>query len=304
MKKILVLLSFYLLTTFNSSAQTVIANPEPMPKQINGGVVNGKAVSLPKPEYPESAKAVRAEGEVKVQVLIDESGNIISVNAISGHPLLQFAAEKAARQAQFSPTTLSGQPVKVSGIIVYKFILPKKTETLEEKLKMMGLAAFLTMGATVPNEEWTDIPYNDLSELGDLTEELAQIVSITKETPKEVRADIIQTAIPKIEAKLKGADAWQFSFGKAFGEFVVELLKLETNPDQSLDETVIKAKLAKINELTLTAPQDMPTEILEKFKNLGKLAEAKDLNSQESLLQMAGYLEDILKTIMPNEDLN
>jgi protein TonB len=93
-----------------------------VPKQISGGVLNGKATSLPKPPYPPAARAVRAAGAVSVQVLIDESGSVVSATAVSGHPLLRAAAVQAARSARFSPTQLSGQPVKVSGVITYNFV--------------------------------------------------------------------------------------------------------------------------------------------------------------------------------------
>jgi protein TonB len=95
-----------------------------VPKQISGGVLNGKAISLPKPAYPPAAKAVRASGSVSVQVLIDENGSVVSASAVSGHPLLRAAAVGAARSARFSPTKLSGQPVKVSGVITYNFVAP------------------------------------------------------------------------------------------------------------------------------------------------------------------------------------
>ncbi len=96
----------------------------PVPKQISGGVLNGKAVSLPKPPYPPAARAVRASGPVTVQVLVDENGNVVSARAVSGHPLLRAAAAAAARRARFSPTMLAGQPVKVSGVLTYMFHPP------------------------------------------------------------------------------------------------------------------------------------------------------------------------------------
>lgn len=98
------------------------ATPKPAPKTISQGVLNGKAISLPKPAYPPAAKAVRAGGAVNVQVLIDEEGRVVSASAVSGHPLLQQAAVAAARGARFSPTLLSGQAVKVSGVITYNFV--------------------------------------------------------------------------------------------------------------------------------------------------------------------------------------
>jgi periplasmic protein TonB len=91
------------------------------PAIVSGGVLNGKAISLPKPPYPPIAKTARASGTVTVQVTIDENGNVISASAISGHPLLRAAAVAAARQARFTPTKLSGQPVKVTGVINYNF---------------------------------------------------------------------------------------------------------------------------------------------------------------------------------------
>ena len=98
--------------------------PPPKPKTIvSGGVLNGKAISKPQPAYPPIAKAARASGTVTVQIVVDESGRVISASAVSGHPLLQQAAVAAARNARFSPTLLSGQPVKVSGVITYNFVL-------------------------------------------------------------------------------------------------------------------------------------------------------------------------------------
>jgi protein TonB len=88
---------------------------------VSGGVVNGKAVNLVKPQFSAAAKAVRASGAVNVQVTIDEKGNVISASAISGHQLLRPNAEQAARASKFSPTFLTGQPVKVTGFIVYNF---------------------------------------------------------------------------------------------------------------------------------------------------------------------------------------
>jgi len=90
---------------------------------ISGGILNGKAISLPKPEYPAIARSARQSGTVSVQVIVDEDGRVISAKAVSGPPLLQAAAAKAAAEALFSPTKLSGKPVKVTGIITYNFEL-------------------------------------------------------------------------------------------------------------------------------------------------------------------------------------
>jgi len=99
--------------------------PPPPPKPhapISGGVLNGKAIHLVQPQYPPMARTAHVSGQVSVQVLIDENGSVVAAHATSGHPLLQAAAVAAARASKFSPTKLSGQPVKVNGVIIYNFV--------------------------------------------------------------------------------------------------------------------------------------------------------------------------------------
>ncbi|HSE31089.1 MAG TPA: TonB family protein [Pyrinomonadaceae bacterium] len=130
------------LTTSGSvEAKTVAVNPdssvpmvnlgdEPPPspaskpiKPVSGGVLNGTALVLPPPAYPESAKRMKIQGVVTVEVVLDETGKVISANATDGPQMLRDAAVLAAKRARFSPTKLSGMPVKVSGVINYKFAL-------------------------------------------------------------------------------------------------------------------------------------------------------------------------------------
>jgi TonB family protein len=99
--------------------------PEPWPRTVGpiiGGVVNGKAVSLPVPKYPKEARKARESGQVVVQVLIDEQGTVISARVVEGPSSLREAAVGAARKARFTPTRLMGQPVKVNGVIIYNFV--------------------------------------------------------------------------------------------------------------------------------------------------------------------------------------
>ncbi|MEQ1605367.1 MAG: energy transducer TonB [Pyrinomonadaceae bacterium] len=99
-----------------------IKKPEPRKTIVSKGVLNGAAKDLPKPNYSAIARQVGAQGQVSVQVTIDETGRVISANAVSGHILLRPEAERAARIARFSPTLLSDVPVKVTGVITYNFV--------------------------------------------------------------------------------------------------------------------------------------------------------------------------------------
>ncbi len=112
--------------------RTDLPKPPPPPQQpvkvekpkqtvVSGGVVNGKALNLITPVYSPAAKQAGIRGKVTVQVLIDENGKVVSANAVDGHALLRSNAVNAARKSTFSPTLLSGNKVKVSGMIIYDF---------------------------------------------------------------------------------------------------------------------------------------------------------------------------------------
>jgi protein TonB len=115
----------------NSTSAIEVGTPPPLPPvekprpQIirKSTLLNGEALSLPKPPYPAIAKQLRIQGPVNVQVVINEAGRVISAKAVAGNPALVTAAQQAALQARFSPTMLGEQPVKVSGIITYNFVL-------------------------------------------------------------------------------------------------------------------------------------------------------------------------------------
>lgn len=86
-----------------------------------GGILNSKALELPKPKYSEEAKRVHASGQVQVKVIVDEKGQVISAEAIFGPEALRPAAVDAAKRARFAPTVVDGITVKVVGILTYDF---------------------------------------------------------------------------------------------------------------------------------------------------------------------------------------
>jgi TonB family protein len=97
--------------------------PEPPASPNSGGVLNGKAISLPAPSYPSEARAIRASGVVIVQVTIGNNGAVVDAKLICGNPVFSKACLEAAQRARFTPTKLSGQPVQVNGLIIYNFVL-------------------------------------------------------------------------------------------------------------------------------------------------------------------------------------
>jgi len=81
------------------------------------------ATSQAKPVYPAAAKVIRATGVVKVEVTIDESGDVAEVQKASGPSLLQAAAMDAIRKWKFRPFVRDGMPVKAIGWVNFNFTL-------------------------------------------------------------------------------------------------------------------------------------------------------------------------------------
>jgi len=102
-----------------------LATPTPKPpvSKKSGGVITSQAISLPQPPYPPSAKLMRQQGTVRVQVTVSEYGKITQATAVSGPILLRAVSEQYARLARFTPTYLTSQPVQVTGFIDYNFVL-------------------------------------------------------------------------------------------------------------------------------------------------------------------------------------
>ncbi|MEP6924495.1 MAG: energy transducer TonB [Pyrinomonadaceae bacterium] len=91
-----------------------------LPAVIDGGVLNENATACEAPQFPADAKAANLKSvAAKVQVIIDEKGNVISAKPIDGHPAFGQAAAQAAMKATFRRSLIINQPVKVSGIMIF-----------------------------------------------------------------------------------------------------------------------------------------------------------------------------------------
>jgi TonB family protein len=85
------------------------------------GVLNMKLLNDVVPVYPQKAKDKGIQGRVEVQLLINEDGEVIFANPLSGPEELWAESVKAAVGARFNPTTLSGKPVKITGRVIFDF---------------------------------------------------------------------------------------------------------------------------------------------------------------------------------------
>jgi TonB family protein len=86
------------------------------------GIMIGKAVNAVEPTYSPQARQAGISGAVVMKIEVDEEGKVVHVKTLCGHSLLTKGAEQAVLRSRFKPTISSGQPKKVTGIIIYNFI--------------------------------------------------------------------------------------------------------------------------------------------------------------------------------------
>lgn len=104
-----------------NAAATAETDGDRSPLEV--GSLIGYATRQAQPIYPAAARSMRTTGIVKVEVTVDETGQVSQVQKASGHSLLQGAARDAIRKWKFKPFVRDGQPVKATGFVTFNFLL-------------------------------------------------------------------------------------------------------------------------------------------------------------------------------------
>ena len=288
-----------------------------VPMQISGGVLNGKATSLPKPSYPPAARAVGASGAVSVQVLLDENGDVISATAVSGHPLLRAAAVDAARGAKFAPTRLNGNPLKVSGIITYNFVAalsPSGLGFMVMRAERSGnFAGHMHLASQLP-ADWLEekqilnsLTYEERAERPESKPQVQPARIEQKESNKQkftIKGDINYSPASvdptrKLDAKSLAAlgnlrsllerrmsvndrTAWNYEVGSTLGALRADFE----------DTSKLQSHVAKIESIVESAPESVDQgslQMLKTFLESTKAGAAKD----ETLVELKAQVEQL-----------
>ena len=93
------------------------------PVRVGGRVKEPRLLQRADPVYPALAKQTHMQGSVVIDAVIDEHGNIIQMNVVSGPPLLIQAAMDAVRRWKYEPTYLNEEPVPVQLNVTVTFRL-------------------------------------------------------------------------------------------------------------------------------------------------------------------------------------
>lgn len=104
------------------------------PQTSSDKIVPGRLARKEGPDYPKEARKQKLQGQVVLQVTIEEKGNVSSASVISGDPILGDAALKAVHKWKFEPFTQQGHAVSVQQNLVFDFVLGQKAAELESPL--------------------------------------------------------------------------------------------------------------------------------------------------------------------------
>lgn len=266
------------------------------------GIVNGKAVYLAKPVFPVEAREAGAEGAVRVQITIDEEGNVVAATAVSGHQLLKSAAEDAARRTKFRPTRdAGGNAVKSAGILVYNFVVEKASWTkigydlaILEKVRILPIQISAIGKALQP--DWTSeremlgkleeisrepapptpnmipaAPPAVLTDRAQMPNGTAQKTALLERRlilpapPTAEQVAVSQSLISALQSRL-GSDEkglWQFNLGVNLNR----ALQLYRNPNERSNAAQI------IRQFAESAPQSVSPEVTEELRKLTMIFE-------------------------------
>jgi TonB family protein len=90
---------------------------------VSVGSLNALARQRVTPSYPQIARAARVSGVVTVYMVVNEKGDVASIERAEGPLQLQQAASEAARRWKFNPMVINGQPVRITGYLSFNFAL-------------------------------------------------------------------------------------------------------------------------------------------------------------------------------------
>jgi protein TonB len=110
-------------TPVNMPRNVGTAEPPPPPIEARRAavIVKGESLHRVQPDYPANARAARQSGTVAVEVNINERGDVVAAQVLSGPSLLRDASVVAARRWKFKPATRDGKPISSVSTITFNF---------------------------------------------------------------------------------------------------------------------------------------------------------------------------------------
>ncbi len=261
---------FLLGFVFVFSLYTPVAGQTAAPTpRISVPDINGRAISLVKPAFPETAVAAQADGaDVNLKVVVNENGDVVSAQcSLNCHPMLKDAAELAAATSKFRPLiNKDGQAVPYEGILHYTFVVDRidwfRFGTSFESIRQFDNIS-LGPAAQILSKKFAD--------------EKARLLALdTKGTALETRWKVMSEVEASLKEKLKDGDLWRFEIGMG-----LRLVTFWTMAGERTNRTDLQAAIDKLPKIVAAAPADIPATTIEALIAVSKYRVPADLPERE-----------------------
>lgn len=277
-KSLLCLIGF----VFFLSAAALGQTPGSAPR-ISVPDINGRAISLVKPEFPETAVAAQADGEgVSLQVVVDENGNVISARcSLNCHAMLKDAAELAAAMSKFRPLIKDGQPVKYEGILLYTFVV--------NRVDWFRFGTSLESTRQFDNISLDPVAQILSTRFGD---EKAKLLSLDeKGVDLETRWKGIREVEASLNEKLKDGDLWRFKIGMA-----LRRVSFWTMAGERTDRAELQKAIDELPKYIKGAPADIGDQTIEALTAVSNYRVSAELPERE-LRQAISNLTRVIRIL-------
>ncbi len=259
---------FCLIGLFFFQTNALGQTPSPPPR-ISVPDINGRAITLVKPSFPETAVAVGGDGAgLTLRVVVDESGNVISAQcSTTCHPMLKDAAELAAATSKFRPLLdRDGKAVKYEGTLLYTFVVER-----------VDWYRFGTSFESV--RQFDNISLGPAAQIlsAKFASEKARLVALDeKGTELETRWKVMREVENSLKEKLKGGDLWRFEIGMA-----LRLVTFWMMAGERTNRADLQTAIDNLPKVIAKAPVDIPPATLDALKAVSKYRVPADLPERE-----------------------
>ncbi len=230
--------------------------------------INGRAILLVKPDFPETAVAAAADGAgVSLKVVVDENGDVISATcSLNCHPMLKDAAELAASTSKFKPLILNEKAVKYEGILLYTFVVDR--------------VEWFRFGTALESaRQFDNISLGPVAQIlsSRFAEERKRLLSLDAPgVDLKTRWATIREVEGVFKEKLKDGDRWRFEIGMG-----LRRITFWTMAGEKTDRALLQQAIDDLPKIIASAPEEVSKETIDALTAISKYRVPADLPERE-----------------------
>lgn len=246
----------------------VFAQPPQAELPVRVPDINGMAISLAKPAFPETAVVMNADGDTTiVMVVVDENGVPVSATcSLNCHPMLKDAAEQAALTSRFKPLVVKGRAVKYEGTLHFTFVV--------ERVNWFRFGTALES-----TRQFDNLSLGPVAQMLSpaFAEEKQKLLSLDGEgVDLEKRWKVIADVTTSVRSKLKDDDLWRFNLSLALRQ-----ISFWTMAAAKTDRVELQKAIDALPAVTAAAPEGTSEKLIDGLREIAKFRVPQETDERE-----------------------